>query len=80
MPQLQNCLPQIYHQASSRKSIVKKTKLELKTVTPMFLHGYGNRILDLRPPSFKSPIPLLVADCAGLRREHTTAGRGKVVW
>ena len=33
---------------------MQKTKLTLETVTPMFLHGYDNRILELRPPPFKA--------------------------
>ena len=33
---------------------MKSIQLKLKTVTPMFLHGYHNRILDLRPPPFKA--------------------------
>ena len=28
--------------------------LNLKTVTPMFLHGHNNKILELRPPPFKA--------------------------
>ena len=31
-----------------------KTDLKLETVTPMFLHGHDNRVLDLRPPPFKA--------------------------
>ena len=30
------------------------TQLELKTVTPMFLHGHDNKVLELRPPPFKA--------------------------
>ena len=30
------------------------TQLELKTVTPMFLHGHDNKMLELRPPPFKA--------------------------
>ena len=30
------------------------TQLELKTVTPMFLHGHDNKALELRPPPFKA--------------------------
>lgn len=29
-------------------------ELELETVTPMFLHGHDNRIVELRPPPFKA--------------------------
>lgn len=31
-----------------------KTILKLETVTTMFLHGYDNKILELRPPPFKA--------------------------
>ena len=31
-----------------------KTQLELETVTPMFLHGHDNSVLELRPPPFKA--------------------------
>ena len=31
-----------------------KTQLNLETVTPMFLHGYKNSNLELRPPPFKA--------------------------
>lgn len=30
------------------------TQLELETVTPMFLHGHDNKIVELRPPPFKA--------------------------
>ena len=30
------------------------TGLELETVTPMFLHGHDNKVLELRPPPFKA--------------------------
>ena len=30
------------------------TQLELETVTPMFLHGHENKIVELRPPPFKA--------------------------
>lgn len=30
------------------------TELKLKTVTPMFLHGHNNMIVELRPPPFKA--------------------------
>ena len=30
------------------------TQLELETVTPMFLHGHDNMIVELRPPPFKA--------------------------
>jgi len=30
------------------------TQLELETVTPMFLHGHDNTIVELRPPPFKA--------------------------
>lgn len=30
------------------------TQLELETVTPMFLHGHDNKVLELRPPPFKA--------------------------
>lgn len=30
------------------------TQLELQTVTPMFLHGHDNKVLELRPPPFKA--------------------------
>lgn len=30
------------------------TQLELETVTPMFLHGHDNSVLELRPPPFKA--------------------------
>ena len=33
---------------------MKKKKLHLETVTPMFLHGEKHRKLELRPPPFKS--------------------------
>ena len=33
---------------------MNSTQLNLETVTPMFLHGYDNRILELRPPPFKA--------------------------
>ena len=33
---------------------MQKTKLNLETVTPMFLHGYDNKVLELRPPPFKA--------------------------
>jgi CRISPR-associated protein Cmr1 len=29
-------------------------ELKLETVTPLFLHGHNNRVLELRPPPFKS--------------------------
>ena len=31
-----------------------RTTLNLETVTPMFLHGHDNKILELRPPPFKA--------------------------
>lgn len=31
-----------------------RTILNLETVTPMFLHGHDNKILELRPPPFKA--------------------------
>ena len=59
---------------------MQKTKLELETVTPMFLHGYNNRILELRPPPFKSLFRYwwrTVQDCD----EGTLSeGRGRIVW
>lgn len=33
---------------------MSRTILNLETVTPMFLHGHDNKILELRPPSFKA--------------------------
>ena len=33
---------------------MNRTQLKLETVTPLFLHGYDSRILDLRPPPFKA--------------------------
>ncbi|RKU12132.1 type III-B CRISPR module RAMP protein Cmr1 [Candidatus Poribacteria bacterium] len=33
---------------------MKKTELNLETVTPMFLHGHDNKIVELRPPPFKA--------------------------
>lgn len=33
---------------------MKNSQLKLETVTPMFLHGYHNDKLELRPPPFKS--------------------------
>ena len=33
---------------------MNKTQLNLKTVTPMFLHGYDTGTLELRPPPFKA--------------------------
>ena len=29
-------------------------QLELETVTPMFLHGHDDKIVELRPPPFKA--------------------------
>ena len=33
---------------------MESIQLRLETVTPMFLHGYDNKILELRPPAFKA--------------------------
>lgn len=33
---------------------MEMTHLKLETVTPMFLHGHDNTILELRPPPFKA--------------------------
>ena len=33
---------------------MNNTQLNLETVTPMFLRGYDNRTLELRPPAFKA--------------------------
>ena len=33
---------------------MQMTQLELETVTPMFLHGHDNKVLELRPPPFKA--------------------------
>ena len=33
---------------------MKTTQLELETVTPMFLHGHNNTIVELRTPPFKA--------------------------
>ena len=33
---------------------METTQLKLKTVTPMFLHGHNNTIVELRPPPFKA--------------------------
>ncbi|MDE0426600.1 MAG: type III-B CRISPR module RAMP protein Cmr1 [Candidatus Poribacteria bacterium] len=33
---------------------MNSTQLNLETVTPMFLHGYDNRVVELRPPPFKA--------------------------
>lgn len=33
---------------------MSRTILNLETVTPMFLHGHDNKILELRPPPFKA--------------------------
>ena len=33
---------------------METTQLELVTVTPMFLHGHNNKVVELRPPPFKA--------------------------
>ena len=33
---------------------METTKFKLETVTPMFLHGHDNKVLELRPPPFKA--------------------------
>lgn len=33
---------------------METTQLKLETVTPMFLHGHNNTIVELRPPPFKA--------------------------
>lgn len=41
-------------QSSIKESAMDITHLNLKTVTPMFLHGHNNTIVELRPPPFKA--------------------------
>ncbi len=55
---------------------MKKTALNLETVTPMFLHGHDNTILELRPPPFKALFRYwwrTVQDCSwkSLREKET---------
>ena len=40
--------------ANLKRYTMPKTQLNLETVTPMFLHGYKNSNLELRPPPFKA--------------------------
>ena len=54
---------------------MQTTQLALETVTPMFLHGHDNRIVELRPPPFKALFRYwwrAVQDCdwKGLQKEE----------
>lgn len=40
--------------APFKESTMDIIQLELETVTPMFLHGHDNRVVELRPPPFKA--------------------------